>query len=58
MTVVATDGNPIVPIDNVDYVIIYPGERYDVIVHANVGSADRNNFWIWVETLEDVNIKN
>ena len=58
MTVVATDGNPIVPIEDVDYVIINTGERYDVIVHANVSTADRNNFWIWAETLEDANIRN
>ena len=61
MTVVATDGIPIVPIEDVDYVIVYPGERYDVIVNANVSNAtpDRtNNFWIWAETLEDANIRN
>ena len=58
MTVVATDGIPIVPIDDVDYVIINAGERYDVIVHANANVTNKNNFWIWAETLEDANIRN
>ena len=57
MTVVATDGTPIIPIEDVDYVIINTGETYDVIVHANA-STEKRNFWIWAETLEDVNIRN
>ena len=55
MTVVATDGLPIVPIDNVDSVIINPGERYDVIVDA---TETPQNYWIWAETLEDNNLNN
>ena len=58
MTVIATDGNPITPIENVDYVILNTGERYDVIVYANVSTPARRNFWIWAETLEDENIIN
>ena len=55
MTVVATDGSPIVPIEDVDYLIINTGERYDVIVDTKL-NPDRNNFWIWAETLEDPNV--
>ena len=55
MTVVATDGNPIVPIEDVDYVIVNTGERYDVVVNANADTTNKTNFWIWAETLEDEN---
>ena len=51
LTVVASDGSPINSIEDVDYVIVSPGERYDVIVHAN--NMEQRNFWIWAETLED-----
>ena len=54
MTVVATDGSPITPIEDVDYLIINTGERYDVIVDTKT-SPDRVNFWIWAETLEASN---
>ena len=50
LTVVASDGSPIKSIENVDYLIISPGERYDVVVHAN--NTERRNFWIWAETIE------
>ena len=50
LKVVASDGSPINSIEDVDYVIVSPGERYDVIVHAN---NEPRNFWIWAETLED-----
>ena len=53
LTVVASDGSPINSIEDVDYVIVSPGERYDVIVHAN--NMEQRNFWIWAETLEDEN---
>ena len=53
LTVVASDGSPINSIEGVDYVIVNPGERYDVIVHAN--NTEQRNFWIWAETLEDNN---
>jgi len=53
LTVIATDGNPIKPIENVDYVIVNTGERYDVVVNAN--PTESKNFWIWSETLEVAN---
>jgi len=53
MTVIATDGSPIVPIENVTYVIVNSGERYDVVVHAN---NEPDNYWIWAETLENANL--
>ena len=55
MTVVATDALPITPVENVDSVIINPGERYDVIVNA---TETPKNFWIWAETLEDETLNN
>jgi len=51
LTVVASDGSPINSIKDVDYVIVHPGERYDVVVHVN--NTEQRNFWIWAETLED-----
>ena len=51
LTVVASDGSPINSIEDVDYVIVHPGERYDVVVHAN--NEEIRNYWIWAETLED-----
>ena len=51
MTVIATDGSPIIPIEDVTYVIVNSGERYDVVINAN--STEGGNFWIWAETLED-----
>ena len=47
----ASDGSPINSIEDVDYVIVSPGERYDIIVHAN--NTEVRNFSIWAETLED-----
>ena len=35
LTVVASDGSPIQSIENVDYLIILPGEQYDIVVHTN-----------------------
>ncbi|XP_065895032.1 uncharacterized protein [Dysidea avara] len=56
LTVITSDGNPIKPIENVDYVIIYGGERYDVVIHAN--NTEQRNFWIWAQTLEDIDLSN
>ena len=50
LTVVATDGNYIEPINEVQYVIINSGERYDVIV--NTSNHDLKDYWITAETLE------
>ena len=51
LTVVAGDGSLINSIAGVDYVIVNPGERYDVIVH--VSNTEQRKLWIWAETLED-----
>ena len=49
LTVVATDGYWIKPIDNVDYIIIQTGERYDFLLNAGEEVKD---YWIRAETLE------
>ena len=49
LTVIATDGNRINSIANVDYVIVNTGERYDVVVNAN---QQVRKYWILAETLE------
>ena len=51
-TVVATDGYLIKPIENVNYLIINTGERYDILV--NTEDKEKKNYWIFAETLEDV----
>jgi len=51
LTVIASDGDPIKPIEDVDYVIVNTGERYDVVVTAD--KTEQKDFWIWAETLED-----
>ena len=50
LTVISSDGLLIQPIREVDYLIVYPGERYDFILTAN-GNPSKN-YWIRVETLE------
>jgi len=52
LTVIATDGSPIKSIEDVDYVIVSTGERYDVVV--NTDRIAPKDYWIWAETLEDV----
>ena len=49
-TVISSDGFLIQPIREVDYLIVYPGERYDFILTANGNPA--NYYWIRAETLE------
>ena len=49
LTVIATDGNRINNITNVDYVIVNTGERYDVVINAN---QNPKKYWILAETLE------
>ena len=51
LTVVATDGYWIEPIEDVDYIIIHSGERYDFLLHAK-NSPQLKNYWIRAETLE------
>ena len=54
LTVIATDGNYIELIEDVHYVIVNTGERYDVIVYADQEIRD---YWILAETLEDPNLE-
>ena len=54
LTVIASDGDPMKPIENVDYLIVHTGERYDVVVTAD--KTEQKDFWIWAETLEDANL--
>ena len=50
LTLIAADGFLIQPIQNLDYIILHSGERYDFIVDAD---KDSNlNYWIRAETLE------
>jgi len=56
LTVIASDGDPMKPIENVDYVIVHTGERYDVVVTAD--KTEQKDFWIWAETLEDATLSN
>lgn len=49
LTVVGTDGYWLEPVENVDYIIIHTGERYDFILEAN---KTFSNYWIRAETLE------
>ena len=52
LTVVATDGYWIEPIEHVDYIIIHSGERYDFLLHTASTPPRLNNYWIRAETLE------
>ena len=49
MTVIASDGSPVEPFET-EILVIYGGERFDVVVNANqiVG-----NYWIRVKGLAD-----
>ena len=51
-TVVATDGTLIEPIENVQYLIINTGERYDILVNTT-GKNGNRNYWIFAESLEN-----
>ena len=48
LSVMATDGFLVEPVP-ADYIIIYPGERYDFVLEANQTGG---NYWIRAETLE------
>ena len=50
LTVIATDGQDIKPIREVDYVIIQSGERYDFLLNADQDPTEY--YWIRAETLE------
>ena len=49
LTVVGTDGYWINPVEEVDYIMIHPGERYDFLLKAN---ATINDYWMHAETME------
>ena len=49
LTVVGIDGYWIQPVQNVDYVIIHSGERFDFLLEAK---NTRKDYWIRAETLE------
>lgn len=49
LIVVGTDGYWIKPIENVDYIIIHAGERYDFLLRAD---QTAQNYWMRAETLE------
>ncbi|XP_065894019.1 uncharacterized protein [Dysidea avara] len=54
LTVIASDGVQIKSIDQVDYVIVNTGERYDVVVNCDQEVGD---YMIYAETLENINDK-
>ena len=49
LTVVGTDGYWIEPVEEVDYIMIHPGERYDFLLEAD---ATSNDYWMLAETME------
>lgn len=49
LTVVGTDGYWIQPVENVDYIIIHTGERFDFLLEATNTIKD---YWMRAETLE------
>ena len=51
LTVVGTDGYWIQPVEDVDYIIIHSGERYDFLLSAK-NSFGRKDYWMQAETLE------
>ena len=50
LTVISTDGFLIRPVSDVDYIIVYPGERYDFVLTAD--QIPTRFYWIRAETLE------
>ena len=50
LTVISTDGFFIQPVRDVDYIIVYPGERYGFILNATQDPT--KYYWIRAETLE------
>lgn len=49
MTVIASDGSPVEPIET-EILVIYGGERFDVVLNAN---QKIGNYWIRVKGLAD-----
>ena len=54
MTVTASDGNPLEPVE-ADYLVVHAGERYDFYIYA--GQTD-GSYWITAETTERYNDRN
>ena len=50
LSVIAADGFFIRPVEQVDYIIIHSGERYDFLLNANQNPGQ--NYWMRVETIE------
>ncbi|CAJ0936453.1 unnamed protein product, partial [Mesorhabditis belari] len=50
LTIVAADGNEVVPI-TVDKLIIFPGERYDILVKG-LRNPSRKNYYVIAETVQ------
>jgi len=48
---VATDGHP-VQSETVDYLIVYPGERFDVLVTGNLTSSECDHCFIYVRSMD------
>ena len=59
MTLLATDGTPVQETKSnqtgLDYIVFYGGERYDVLVEANMppSTLGTGNYWMIAETLEN-----
>ncbi|XP_078351402.1 uncharacterized protein LOC144636140 [Oculina patagonica] len=51
LTVVGTDGYWIQPVEDVDYIIIHSGERYDFLLSAKK-TFRQKDYWMRAETLE------
>ena len=51
MTVVGTDGYWLEPEEDVDYIIIHTGERYDFLLNA-ANTEELSDYWMRAETLE------
>ena len=51
LTVVGTDGYWIQPVEDVDYIIIHSGERYDFLLFAT-NRLGLKDYWMRAETLE------
>lgn len=49
MTVIASDGSPVEPFET-EILVIYGGERFDVVLNAN---QNVGNYWIRAQGLAD-----
>lgn len=51
LQVVASDGARLEPA-SVESIVVYGGERYDFLLHANDQNSHEGSYWIRAETLE------